>query len=347
MIVYTYLSNTTKYLAMQVWAIKKYLPDCEKIVCITGPFDKPRFSGEIIYPKKNDVKNFEFCVVPTLGQNNRFTVFDYVKKNHYDETKDALFIDGDCFPVMEMEKEDLFDEAIRYYKSFRFLSIPAGKPWEVYRHSLDCGEDVVRMDYDHDGRHDKVPRSIIEAAEKDNKIKWTHLPEWIDPGFIHMCDMDKISSRRPQAFQIEAIEKYLREHHGYNGEYEDELCSTDSKELRGLVGNQSFFSLTVRYAQELKKWAGSGAKLRSPEKIKLLYDVCKDCPFYEHIKKGHGRCTSCGCHVKEDSRNTGNKLALATTACPEGYWGTEEKFKALEVRARKRSCKKTKKRVKG
>lgn len=70
------------------------------------------------------------------------------------------------------------------------------------------------------------------------------------------------------------------------------------------------------YLAELKIWEEAGKPTRSIERIKELYEVCKNCPNYFDTFGIGGRCNLCGCLI-----NTGmtlNKLAWSTIEeCPD------------------------------
>lgn len=67
------------------------------------------------------------------------------------------------------------------------------------------------------------------------------------------------------------------------------------------------------FLQSRHEWIKAGRPMRTPEKIKELYNnVCKVCPHY--LSSGYS-CDICGCYINEGT--SWNKLAWATTRCPD------------------------------
>lgn len=67
------------------------------------------------------------------------------------------------------------------------------------------------------------------------------------------------------------------------------------------------------FYQSVAKWAKSGFKTASKEKIDERLTVCRGCEFWQESGNySLGRCEKCGC--------TKYKLYLATESCPIGKW---------------------------
>lgn len=71
------------------------------------------------------------------------------------------------------------------------------------------------------------------------------------------------------------------------------------------------------YKEENRKWNDSGNPLRTPERINELFQICSQCPHFVKLPLiTTGQCSICSCFIKQHS-NTLNKLAWATTECPD------------------------------
>jgi hypothetical protein len=83
-------------------------------------------------------------------------------------------------------------------------------------------------------------------------------------------------------------------------------------------GGGSFTQRVVRFWQERRTWARAGKPLRTAERMAELYDEkCSPCEFYKN-----SACDLCGCNIRREG-NALNKLAWATTECPDGRWKKE------------------------
>jgi hypothetical protein len=69
------------------------------------------------------------------------------------------------------------------------------------------------------------------------------------------------------------------------------------------------------YKDEREKWEEAGRPVRSPERIKEIYDICKECENYIFIVPKLGQCKICTCLLRPKGE-TMNKIAMATTNCP-------------------------------
>ena len=84
-----------------------------------------------------------------------------------------------------------------------------------------------------------------------------------------------------------------------------------------------------QYLAERKKWTDAGKPMRTPEKMKQLHDICKECPLFKKAggwPKKYDQCGECGCNLHPEEESL-NKLAWATTHCPHPdgpKWGPEE-----------------------
>jgi rRNA maturation endonuclease Nob1 len=83
-------------------------------------------------------------------------------------------------------------------------------------------------------------------------------------------------------------------------------------------------SKAVNYVKDTAEWVASGIPYRSKVAIDVIFtEVCQPC---EYFKQGpvfdYGTCEKCGCPLKRAGRNR-NKIAWATSKCPEGKWGNK------------------------
>ena len=90
--------------------------------------------------------------------------------------------------------------------------------------------------------------------------------------------------------------------------------------------------LIKKYVDERAKWIAAGKPLRNEERIKELFQICKDCPSFIRSTDIKGKCRECGCGLKEYG-SVLNKLAWSTTKCPlkEPKWKEEAGFEQIEV----------------
>mgnify|MGYP003139556758 FL=1 len=78
----------------------------------------------------------------------------------------------------------------------------------------------------------------------------------------------------------------------------------------------------LNYGKDTAAWVVGGIPYRSKTAIDVIFtEVCQPC---EHFQQGpvfdYGTCKKCGCPLKRAGRR-GNKIARATSKCPEGKWG--------------------------
>jgi hypothetical protein len=335
--IYTLSSATTKYLPIQIYLLKKYIKDCE-IKVVVGPFNG---SDRPVYPIRND--DVEFILLPGETQTRigkRSLFINYLSNNYIlEDDKDSIIMDGDIFPIKDLDVEDLIiPKGIRNYISNRFFSISK----EVERVSFikegyvdtDATQFVtLKSDFSLIPKEFETVRERIKEEEGTNGGN----VEYFEPGFLHMKDMSFVTENNPQAAKYEALLKVAKSH-GYNGEYQN-LLSDNPDDLKEYMGEKSYLELVSRYSSEIMNWTKFGRPLRSPERVEEIFNICEACPFYKKISEGAGACLSCGCRLKSSvSLGINNKIAMATTACPEGYWSVEPEYEAIKETAKKKSC---------
>ena len=76
-----------------------------------------------------------------------------------------------------------------------------------------------------------------------------------------------------------------------------------------------------RFLAETGRWVVGGIPYRTKTAIDVIFtEVCQPC---EYFKQGpvfdYGTCEKCGCPLKRAGK-TRNKIAWATSKCPEGKW---------------------------
>jgi len=87
------------------------------------------------------------------------------------------------------------------------------------------------------------------------------------------------------------------------------------------------------FRAERKKWKEAGFPVRSEEKIKEIFNICKsnDCGQFIKSSETEGQCGICGCYLKDINEGF-NKIAWATTICPNDppFWLPEVGFENIE-----------------
>ncbi len=85
-----------------------------------------------------------------------------------------------------------------------------------------------------------------------------------------------------------------------------------------LLEDPSMVEMATHYAIALGKWAKSGFKVRTPEEVGRVVDICQNgCGFYDPEKSV---CKVCGCSVSMSGTAVKNKAKMATEHCPKGKW---------------------------
>ena len=85
----------------------------------------------------------------------------------------------------------------------------------------------------------------------------------------------------------------------------------------------------MSYFKERVEWIKGGKKVRPKKERERIYnDVCSPCPEFKDAPLIGGQCKICKCFL-HPSREKGNKLAWATTSCPDSPprwkpWNTQE-----------------------
>ena len=75
----------------------------------------------------------------------------------------------------------------------------------------------------------------------------------------------------------------------------------------------------ISFVASKAKHVLAGSPYRSESEIKSIFtEKCLPCDSYRGTLS-MGRCTKCGCPLKKIG-NSKNKIAWATSSCPEGKW---------------------------
>ena len=302
MIVYTFVSNTTKYLPIQVYLIKKYIPECTKIVGVIGPFDSnremPASLVTFVYPKINDVMDWHIIPsFPNKHYNDKPNLWTNLWTKHIVRHEEhSLILEGDCFPIRPFDSKEFGDYEIA--GSGRNLS------WLFLRDTVD------KLAFTQNKCMYAGPR------KKYGFVKCPHGIESYDY-FLHLFDQSRICK------EIQQEEKYeylldLAKSEGYDGEY-DNLCSYDHNDLVEYVDSleddveldKSWSALLKRFNKERKNWKKHGKPVRSAEEMAAIYDDhCSKCEHFDN-----NSCGICGCLIKRER----SALDLVD---PKNYWGT-------------------------
>ena len=71
--------------------------------------------------------------------------------------------------------------------------------------------------------------------------------------------------------------------------------------------------LAKRYAAAVATWVGAGRPVRPAHEVERIFlEHCQPC---EH--RDGGRCSLCGCRIARDGHPLANKIAMATSSCPD------------------------------
>jgi len=93
-------------------------------------------------------------------------------------------------------------------------------------------------------------------------------------------------------------------------------------------------SKIINFVKELQQWKESGLPIRSPVKVKELFDICSSNECGHYIKKNEnaGLCGICGCRLLNRAGGL-NKLSWSTTKCPHDppFWEEEEEYKGVKI----------------
>ena len=105
------------------------------------------------------------------------------------------------------------------------------------------------------------------------------------------------------------------------------VASTSNATVRN-----NMMSLANRYYKERKIWMEAGKPYRTEEEMAAIYEVCKECPFFEKTTGPGGKCGVCGCYLSP-TRYYANKISWATTSCPDEpkKWNRSENPQHLDV----------------
>jgi hypothetical protein len=81
-----------------------------------------------------------------------------------------------------------------------------------------------------------------------------------------------------------------------------------------------------RYASAITEWIAAGRPVRDDEEVKRIYEICAGTEENNHtdkcpkFKADEGRCSVCGCRVRNAGLAILNKAKLSTAHCPDGKW---------------------------
>lgn len=87
----------------------------------------------------------------------------------------------------------------------------------------------------------------------------------------------------------------------------------------------------VRYADELTRWNAAGRPTRSEEEVERIYKThCEPCRY-----RDGNTCAICRCRIGTGKNPLFNKIKMATTRCPAGFWDAEtpDAFERAEMEA--------------
>lgn len=125
-------------------------------------------------------------------------------------------------------------------------------------------------------------------------------------------------------------------------EYEEEIKEANKTKTPGAISatpisyadqKKGLTELAGQYLDERRKWVKAGKPMRP---LPLINDIfknqCSQCPHFKKKTPQAGSCSICGCRLHESSQ-TMNKIAWATTNCPDNppRWTEETEPQNMEM----------------
>ena len=323
------LSNTCLYLPIQLYMIKKYIRQVNTITFVVGPYGMPRLNRSPVYLIEGDYK----VIQPDIEKNEtKADIYRWIwssfKQTH------TLVLDCDIFPYKPMIIAQMCDTDNGARLGCKWLGGGGKKypQWQFWHHKLDSlgfeGNGIRAPDE----IASVMPYKKIEGQDTRESHKM-FLPfnsvEYCEPGFIHLGDVSSDSLVTIQA-KYNALERFVTRYHDYDPGDALDICSDVSgwvppvgfeRKTRPLP--QDGISLIKRYAEERAIWAKAGKPMRKPEVVEQMFEEhCKPCDYFIKKSDGRGTCGLCGCSAKSKGTIL-NKLAWATTNCPDGRWSAD------------------------
>lgn len=83
------------------------------------------------------------------------------------------------------------------------------------------------------------------------------------------------------------------------------------------------FNKVKQFIDERNIWINSGKPYRTAERMLEIYSICSGCPNFTEGALSNS-CGICGCRLHPTDTVYPNKIAWATTECPEKKWLVEE-----------------------
>ncbi len=85
--------------------------------------------------------------------------------------------------------------------------------------------------------------------------------------------------------------------------------------FRCKAGPKDAKSLARRYAMSTVRWMGAGKPLRTQKEVGFIFSTfCEPCDHFNDVRKV---CRLCGCRVAPTTKGLVNKIARATSRCPD------------------------------
>jgi len=81
--------------------------------------------------------------------------------------------------------------------------------------------------------------------------------------------------------------------------------------------NSKMVRLLPCQVRTLSRWIKAGRPVRTPDEIRNIYEICKQCKAFDAVAKS---CKYCRCRVNDHGNPLLNVIAIATERCPVGAW---------------------------
>jgi hypothetical protein len=86
-----------------------------------------------------------------------------------------------------------------------------------------------------------------------------------------------------------------------------------------------------RFIEERAIWIASGRPYRSKDRMLEIYNTCVECPNFQSQRGKYGICGICKCNLHPTETLLPNKIAWATTECPEKKWEADVEIKDIQL----------------
>lgn len=313
-VVYILFSHDARLLPTQINLVRKYM-DASRVVVVQGPvgddnklcWGKVRLTDDDAQRLQVDIVEADSTLVGYPWLVRRTLLYDQLIPTIRQQPEQyAWILEADVIPMKSISSSQIMGKnkiAGRFSGNWTWFCFQS----QYVQNPIDCTEYKRFEAYGCKIEH--WPPEIIQPKDYQDKDHF----EWCEPGFLHL---DRITLGLQQK-KLDMFEEILGHKLGEPACQtipDDELPHVKRKPSlklkRHMPTKHNLKDNIVSYEQELDKWEKAGKPVRSPERMKEIFDThCFHCPYYTGEK-----CNICGCLI---NLTTGlNKLRWATTYCP-------------------------------